>query len=480
LLEKISSDTCGIMIYQEQVMAAAASLAGYTLGQSDLLRRAMGKKDKEKMAKERALFVEGCARTNGIKEKKANAIFDLLEKFAGYGFNKSHSAAYGWVSYQTAYLKANYAVEFMAAVLSNEINNTEKISTFVSECNRMGITILPPDINRSALKFCPEVADGKQGIRFGLAAVKNVGEGAMQAAIIERESGGEFKSLEQFCARVDSRKVNRKVLESLVKAGAFDFCGLDRSILFSQIDSAMSASAVAHRDRAIGQVSLFDELQEPVTSKPTSLSLNFVPWTLSEKLTFEKDLLGFYVTGHPLEEYRSVLENGTCKSVADLGELEDKSTVKLAGSLTSVDRKFTKKDGKPFAILMLEDLTGSVEVMVWSEAFTKYSNYLETGKVVSITGRLDKREDASRIVASEVRPVAAVREEPVRLQFQRSQTSARDLERVRNTLVEFPGSRPVLFEFVWDDGRRISLRAGERFKVNWLPELQERLSPFMS
>ncbi len=477
LLEKISSDTYGIMIYQEQVMAAAASLAGYSLGQSDLLRRAMGKKDKEKMAKERALFVAGCAKNNGIKEKKANAIFDLLEKFAGYGFNKSHSAAYGWVAYQTAYLKANYPVEFMSAVLSNEINNTDKISTFVSECNRMGITILPPNINRSGLKFRPEVVDGKEGIRFGLAAVKNVGEGAMQAAIVERDLGGDFQSIEQFCARVDSRKVNKKVLESLVKAGAFDFCGFDRAVLFSRIDTAMSASAAAHRDRAIGQVSLFDDFAEPVASRLPSLPSDFMPWTPSEKLTFEKDLLGFYVTGHPLEEYRSVLENGTYKSVIHLAELEDKATVKIAGSLTSVDRKFTKKDGKPFAILMLEDLTGSVEVMVWNEAFTKCSNHLEVGKVVSINGRLDKREDAPRFVASDVRPVVPVsREVPVRLQFQRSQISARDLENVRNALVEFPGSRPVLFEFIWDDGRCISLRAGERYKVEWLPELQKRLS----
>jgi len=189
---------------------------------------------------------------------------------------------------------------------------------------------------------------------------------------------------------------------------------------------------------------------------------------------------GFYVTGHPLEEYRSVLENGTFKSVIELGELDDKTTVKIAGSLTLVDRKFTKKDGKPFAILMLEDLTGNVEVMVWNEAFTRCSHHLETGKVVSVNGRLDKREDVPRIVASDIRLIAASREEPVRLRFQRSQTSARDLECVRNTLVEFPGSRPVLFEFVWDDGRRINLRAGERYKVEWLPELQERLSAIVN
>src|SRR6266404_4527869 len=266
LLKEICADTYGVMIYQEQVMAAASKLAGYSLGQADLLRRAMGKKDKEKMSKERANFIAGCARTNNIPEKKANAIFDLLEKFAGYGFNKSHSAAYGLISYQTAYLKANYPVEFMAGLLSNEINNTEKISVLVSECKRMGITILPPDVNRSGLKFVPEAVAAVAGrgeidaddgmaapsdrgykaengghrpplqgnaIRFGLAAIKNVGQGVYELATRERERGGDFKSLEDFCSRLDSRIANRKMLESLVKCGAFDFLHRERAELFA-------------------------------------------------------------------------------------------------------------------------------------------------------------------------------------------------------------------------------------------------------
>src|SRR5881396_3012359 len=209
LLANICADTYGVMIYQEQVMAAASKLAGYSLAQGDLLRRAMGKKDKEKMAKERRNFIDGCARTNKIPEKKANAIFDLLEKFAGYGFNKSHSAAYGVISYQTAYLKAHYSVEFMAGLLSNEINNTEKISVFVGECKRMGISILPPDINKSGLKFIPESQDGKMAIRYGLAAIKNVGEAAMEVSIQERERAGEYTSLEDFCGRTGTRIANR-------------------------------------------------------------------------------------------------------------------------------------------------------------------------------------------------------------------------------------------------------------------------------
>src|SRR6266446_3822794 len=275
LLEEICADTYGVMIYQEQVMAAASKLAGYSMGQADLLRRAMGKKDKEKMAKERANFIAGCARTNEIGEKKANAIFDLLEKFAGYGFNKSHSAAYALISYQTAFLKANHPVEFMAGLLSNEINNTEKISVLVSECKRMGITILPPDVNRSGLKFVPEAVAAVAGrgeidaddgmaapsdrgykaengghrpplqgnaIRFGLAAIKNVGQGAMELAIRERERGGDFKSLDDFCSRLDSRIANRKMLESLVKCGAFHFLQRERTELFACIDDALASS----------------------------------------------------------------------------------------------------------------------------------------------------------------------------------------------------------------------------------------------
>src|SRR5438477_5764535 len=334
LLEDICADTYGVMIYQEQVMAAASKLAGYSLAQADLLRRAMGKKDKEKMAKERKNFIEGCARTNKIPEKKASAIFDLLEKFAGYGFNKSHSAAYGVISYQTAYLKAHYPVEFMAGLLSNEINNTEKISIFVGECKRMGISILPPDINKSGLKFTPEnvagiddagtgITDpGYNAIRYGLAAIKNVGEAAMAMAIRERNERGEFSSLEDFCSRFDSRVANRKMLESLIKAGAFDFTGRDRAELFACIEDALASSAALQRDRVAGQVSLFDEQTHAATAARRQ---SITPWNDHEKLSYEKELLGFYVSGHPLDAYADVFAAKNYRSIALLGELDDRA-----------------------------------------------------------------------------------------------------------------------------------------------------------
>src|SRR6266436_4511149 len=363
LLEEICADTYGVMIYQEQVMAAASKLAGYSLAQGDLLRRAMGKKDKEKMAKERRNFIEGCARTNKIPEKKANAIFDLLEKFGGYGFNKSHSAAYGVISYQTAYLKAHYPVEFMAGLLSNEINNTEKISVFVGECKRMGISILPPDINRSGLKFIPEMRQAPQrpdnrdaevaprfnAIRYGLAAIKHVGTGAMEAAIREREQRGDFRSLEDFCSRLDSRIANRKMLESLVKAGAFDFLGRDRAELFACIDEALGASAAAHRDRLAGQVSLFDEATAPTGSRKRPAT----PWSEHQKLSYEKELLGFYVSGHPLDAYADVFAAKNYRSIASLSGLDDRAPFSIAGAIVEVEKKFTRKEGKPFAVVWI-------------------------------------------------------------------------------------------------------------------------------
>src|SRR5205814_1217869 len=304
-----------------------------------------------------------CARTNKIPEKKANAIFDLLEKFAGYGFNKSHSAAYGVISYQTAFLKAHYPVEFMAGLLSNEINNTEKISVFVGECKRMGISILPPDVNKSGLKFTPETVagigdagtrarelqtgitdPGYSAIRYGLAAIKHVGEMAMETAIREREEQGDFTSLEDFCARLDSRVANRKMLESLIKAGAFDFLGRDRSELFGCIDDAVMASAAAQRDRMAGQVSLFDE----ATASTTSRKRQATPWSEHEKLSYEKELLGFYVSGHPLDAYADVFAAKNYRSIASLGALDDRAPFKIAGAIVEVEKKFTRKEGKPF------------------------------------------------------------------------------------------------------------------------------------
>jgi DNA polymerase-3 subunit alpha len=529
LLEEVCAETYGVMIYQEQVMAAASRLGGYSLGQADLLRRAMGKKDRVKMAEERANFIEGCARTNKIAEKKANAIFDLLEKFAGYGFNKSHSAAYGLISYQTAYLKANYPVEFMAGLLSNEINNTDKISTFVGECKRMGIPILPPDVNRSDLKFSPEATavaapssvaavydrrehganqklpqeEGDVGhrpplqgeanaIRYGLAAIKNVGQGAMESAIREREARGEFASLEDFCRRVDSRIANRKILESLVKCGAFDFLGRERAELFACIDESLAAATESHKDRASGQVSLFDDLPPPA-SKPSARRV--IPWTEHEKMSYEKELLGFYVTGHPLDAYAALLADGKYQTIASLNELPDRASFRIAGAIVQVDKKFTKKEGKPFAVVWLEDLSATLEVVLWNEVYMKVADALVLGRVIAVQGTLDRRDDALRAVAQKAKVLTAAdgqarspnetngngskeSESPLVLRFSAT-ANAEELRQVQSFLATSPGSCPVKLMFCRADGESLAIEAGVTFRVNLTPELRDKLAPWL-
>jgi DNA polymerase-3 subunit alpha len=518
LLEEVCADTYGVMIYQEQVMAAASRLGGYSLGQADLLRRAMGKKDKEKMAKERVNFIEGCARTNKIPEKKANSIFDLLEKFAGYGFNKSHSAAYGLISYQTAYLKANYPVEFMAGLLSNEINNTDKISTFVGECKRMGIPILPPDVNRSDLKFSPEVAAapassvaadaGRRGeagdslrpppkeeanaIRYGLAAIKNVGQGAMESALREREARGEFASLEDFCRRVDARIANRKILESLVKCGAFDFLGRERAELFACIDESLAAATESHKDRASGQVSLFDDMPPPA-SKPSVHRI--VPWTEHEKMSYEKELLGFYVTGHPLDAYAALLSDGRYQTIASLNELADRASFRIGGAIVQVDKKFTKKEGKPFAVVWLEDLTSTLEVVLWNEVYVKLADSLVLGRVIAVQGTLDRRDDALRAVAQKAKILTAADQTgvpnessngngraddspPVVLYFP-STAGAEEFRQVQSLLAASPGLCPVRLVFCRADGESLEMDAGQNLRIKLTPELREKLASWL-
>jgi DNA polymerase III subunit alpha len=500
LLKDICADTYGVMIYQEQVMAAASKLGGYSLAQADLLRRAMGKKDKEKMAKERMNFIEGCARTNKIPEKKANAIFDLLEKFAGYGFNKSHSAAYGVISYHTAFLKAHYPIEFMAGLLSNEINNTEKISVFVGECKRMGISILPPDINKSGLKFTPEPATGIDdagagrahprcnAIRYGLAAIKNVGQAAMATAIRERGEHGEFGSLEDFCSRLDSRVANRKMLESLIKAGAFDFAGRDRAELFAWIDDALASSAALQRDRVAGQVSLFDEETHAATAgRPQSIR----PWTEHEKLSYEKELLGFYVSGHPLDAYAEILAAKNYRAIASLGELDDRAQFKIAGAIVEVEKKFTRKEGKPFAVVWIEDLMDTLEVVVWNEVYLKVSELLMAGRVVEVKGTLDRRDEMLRATVLEIKPLAArktngvietsvdkTQQFAILLRFSAAATGD-ELRQVRNILVSSPGSKVVQLLFDRGNGNSLRLDVGTKFRVDLTPGLREKLSRWL-
>ena len=467
LLESICSETYGIIVYQEQVQQAASKLAGYTLGQADLLRRAMGKKDMDKMAKEREVFVAGCSLVNQIPAKQANAIFDFLEKFAQYGFNKSHSAAYGLISYQTAYLKANHPVEFMAGLLGNEINNTDKIAIFVTECARMGITILPPDVNRSALTFLPEVFPGGRAIRFGLAAIKNVGEAAMSAAVADREANGPFKSMEDFCSRLDSRTVNKKILESLVKCGAFDWDSRHRAALMNAIEGAMGAAASVQKDRASGQVSLFDSMED-MTSTPTiNGSENAVErWTRAEQLAHEKELLGFYVTGHPLDDYRGSLESSSYGSITEALAMTEPGSLRLAGLLTAVEKKFTKKDGRPFGIMTLEDDSGTLEITAWDESFSKHELLLKAGTVISCSVRITPRDGEIRAIASDFKPLTAKpSKKPLCLRIERSRLNEDDLPAITAAILKHPGKRTLVLEIITPSGTTFPLQLGPEFTI---------------
>ena len=484
LLEKICAETYGIIVYQEQVQQAASALAGYTLGQADLLRRAMGKKDVEKMAKERETFVEGCAKVNKIPPKQANAIFDFLEKFAQYGFNKSHSAAYGLLSYQTAYLKANHPVEFMAGLLGNEINNTDKIAVFVGECARMGISILPPDVNRSALTFLPEELPGGRAIRFGLAAIKNVGEGAMAAAIADREANGPFRSLEDFCSRLDSKTVNKKSLESLVKAGAFDWDGRHRAALHAAIELALGAAASVQKDRASGQASLFDSLAEMGPSRGTSAAAGgespVERWTRAEQLAHEKELLGFYVTGHPLDDYRGSMEAGTYGSVAEALAMTEKGSVRLAGLLSTVEKRFTKKDGRPFGVMTFEDDSGTMEFTAWDESFSRHEEILKPGSVISCTVRVTPNDGAIRAIASEFKALAPKpSRKPLRLLLDYSRLVPEDLPAIAAAVRKHPGKRILILEIAAPSGAVVPLRLGKEFAVGDETALRAAIEPWL-
>ncbi|MFZ4763393.1 MAG: DNA polymerase III subunit alpha [Roseimicrobium sp.] len=503
LLEDVSKETYGILIYQEQVQKAANLLAGYTLGAADMLRRAMGKKKPEEMAMQREIFVKGCAETNQISEKKANDIFDLLEKFAGYGFNKSHSAAYGIITYQTAFLKAHYPVEFMAAVLSYESGNTDKLAGFVSECQRMGITILPPDVNRSALKFAPECIAGStapNAIRFGLAAVKNVGEAAMAGAVAEREQRGPFGSLEDFCHRLDSKLINKRLMEALIKVGAFDWTDEDRRAMHERIDAVLASAAGKQKEKRAGLVSLFgdDELGAAQNFLPSAAAPT--PWSKEEVMTFEKELLGFFVSGHPLDKFRHVFESKHVTTIATvMEEKKEKSTVRCAGMIQRFETKYTKKDNRAFATFVLEDFTGTIEVIAWSESFEKCKEAIQDGAAVGIRARTEKdsRSDAMRLTAQEVTALPLPTEEqtaavkgkaskkapkvqPLVLRIDAVRHTESDLDAICAVLQANPGEVPVELKMRSRSGHEALLTAGDTFRVALNDDLRKALGLWLA
>jgi DNA polymerase III subunit alpha len=476
LLEPIARETYGILIYQEQVMQAAQVLAGYTLGGADLLRRAMGKKKLEEMAKQREVFVKGCQEKNRIPRGKANQIFDLLEKFAGYGFNKSHAAAYAVVAYQTAYLKANYPVEFLCAMMTNDMGDTAKLSQYIAEARLMGVEVLPPDVNESEVHFAP-ARDG-QAVRFGLAAIKGVGEVAVETILKARAASGKFTSLSDLCERVDGRTVNRKILEALIKSGACDGFGQTRAALFGQIERTLARAASIISDRQRGQSSLFGALEEksppmPETPGPAAAGTE---WPQHELLAHEKELLGFYVTGHPLTPFVSILEKYALTNTAKLAELPNRSLTRIGGLIAAVQHGVSKKSGKPYSLVTLEDLEGSVQVLCINENYDKYRELLTPNKAILVIGEVNTGDDKPKIFPQEILPLAdAPRKftKQVHLRLNTAHLQPRDLEDVSELVAAHPGKCPLFLCFVRPTGEAIFLETHNRFCVMPSLELQQ-------
>ena len=471
LLESILKETYGIIVYQEQVQMASNILAGFSLGQGDILRRAMGKKKKEEMDKMRGLFVEGCVKTNKIPKDKASAIFDTIDKFASYGFNKSHSAAYAIVSYQTAYLKAHYPVEFMAALMTSEIGNPDKLTNFINEARAMDVEILPPSVNESDLHFTPTGLK----IRFGLAGIKNVGEGAVQEIVRIRQEGGPFKGLVDFCNRVDGQRSNKKVLESLVRCGAFDFTGQPRGRLFAGIDQAMSCAASEQRDRRAGQSSLFGMMGGDAGQDASDADLPAgETWTESQLLAGEKELLGFFISGHPLTEFAWILKNFDQTGGAPLEEAEPGSMVRLGGLVASFQKRFTKKTQEAMGIFRLERLDGALEAVAFPSTFTTYGVFLKDDAPVLICGAVGRAElpgqqtQQLKLTVQEVYPLGDVPRlftESVSVHLPEHLADPAHVQQLKDIIRQHPGQTPLHIVVLLGSGEKVYVNSHAALRV---------------
>lgn len=467
VLEEILKETYGVIVYQEQVMQIASKMGGLTLGEADLLRKAMGKKLISVMTSMRDKFLAG-ARANRIPDKVAVQVFDLMEQFAKYGFNKSHATAYALLAYQTAYLKVYFPVQFMAALLSSEVGNTDKIVMYIAECRDMGIQVLPPDVNESQLHFHP--SGGK--IRFGLLAIRNVGQGAIESILEHRKANGSFTSLYQFCEAVDNRAVNKRVLESLIKSGALDSMGWRRAQLMALADSAIEQGQRVQRDRNSGQKGLFSAMAGPA-AMPEPAPPDLPEWSSEQLLTYEKETLGYYVSGHPLDCFASELGRYSKKSLAELTAEGTAAECKVAGIVTDLRTRRTKK-GELMAVFSLEDLSGTVETVAFPSVYSKYTALFEADTPVLVIGRFEVDENACKIICSEIQPLAGIKERNARKL--RIRASTLDLSsdagaRLYRLLELNRGETGIELELYHPGEFRVTIHAADFVKVRSCPEL---------
>ncbi len=466
-MEVLLKETYGIMLYQEQIMQVVQVLAGFTLGQADILRRAIGKKKEDVLAQQKAKFVEGCKNASDIDEKLASQIWAKIELFAGYGFNKSHSAAYGFLSYRTAYLKANYPVEFMAAVLSSEISNAEKITFFIAECKDMGISILPPCVSKSEINF---TVDGTS-IRFGLGAIKGCGETASSKIIDTRRADGPFDSLLDFCERAGDA-MNSRMMENLTRSGAFDSFNLKRSQLLQLSEPTLKHAAQSRKDKESGQGSLFDMLAEPDDSMEIPVP-DIPELEEHEILSSEKELLGFYVTGHPLSKYSELLENYTTTTTIKVAEMGDRQGVKCGGIIKSVQRKITQK-GAHWAIIELEDLCGSIECLVYSktlEAAEQNGIEFSEDKLIFMDALTQKRDENARVnlTAQEIIHLDNVMQKntsEIHLHLYEGSATKEKINKLHDLCKNSPGTTNLILAATLSSGEIVFIEAAKKCQIS--------------
>ena len=463
-LEGILKNSYGVAIYQEQVMQMAVILAGFTMTEADNLRRAMSKKKADVMQKMRASFVKGCKTTSNIEENEANRLFDLIDYFSGYGFNRSHSAAYAVISYRTAWLKANFPVQFMCALLTNEKDNIDKIVEYVKEAANMGLQVLPPDVNESNATF---TVVGKSKIRYGMLGVKNVGSTAIEAMTAERQANGKFTSLFDFCRRVDSRTNNRKVVETLIKCGAFDSFSVRRSQMMAVLEQALSSGAKSQREVEIGQISFFSMgTENGGFDKKDAVFPEMKEWPQSQLLAFEKEFLGFYLSGHPVDRYKvevNAFTNATCKKLPTMGEGQ---SVSLIGLISQIKTTTTKRTGERMAILQVEDLEGSVETLVFPRTYQQISQYIKDSAVVVIKGKLNLKEDAPKIIVDDLRDINEIYRLIRMITVDMTKSEPDKLIQLRKKLERFPGNVPVHLQIDTRNFKSVEIKVGKDLHVS--------------
>ena len=457
-MEKYLAETYGIMLYQEQIMQVVQELAGFSLGGADILRRAIGKKKADVLAEQKSKFIEGCAKCNNISEEVANSIWAKIETFAGYGFNKSHSAAYAFVAYRTAFLKANYPIEFMAAVLTSEIDNAEKIAFLINTCRDMKIAVMPPDINSSDISFS---VDG-DNIRFGLGAIKGVGENAAGKIIESRQKDGKFKDFNDFCERCGTA-MNSRMIDNLARAGAFDSLNIRRSQVLAIAENALKNASAKAKDKAAGQGSLFDLLDDSGQQEFNGIAIPDIPeFDIEDILKSEKELLGFYVTAHPLSPYQPAVEALSTIKFSQLESVGESATVRIAGMLNTVSKKFSKRDNRPYLILNMEDFESASDVMVYSDAYEKLVEQglkLMPGMNIAITAKVSRRDEneAPRVVADKVELLdAAIKSaaNEILIDLYEDEVNDEMLGKLKKLLDAYKGETKTVFCMVINNGER--------------------------